>query len=119
MDTKESRKVMNVREADFWKESVAKEETLRLNWFINHGKLFVHHLNEPIKHKIADSVTDELHQTRQTYHENREYFPLKVVGEPEPPVIDPMAISQCMRPVDPDIKKIIYSVASRTMDQLG
>lgn len=107
MDTKADRKI-DMRKAQFWTESVQREEMLRLKWFAAHEELFVEHLNEPIKNKVPESIKEELHKTRQDYHLNREYFPTVRMDEPEPPLVDPLAISEVMRPVDPEVKKIIY-----------
>lgn len=109
MDTKFNRNAVNTREAHFWKDSVGKEEMLRLKWFTNHENIYVDNLVEPIKHKVPDAIKAELQKTRQDYHLNRDYIPVKRFDEPEPPVVDPMAIKEIMRPVDPEIKQIIYS----------
>lgn len=94
----------------FWKESVEKEQRLRLRWFSTHKHLFMDNINAPSTNEVTEAIKDELRKTRRDYHKNREYFPVdrKADGDVPPPLLDSRAVQEIMRPVDPQIKKIIY-----------
>lgn len=96
-------------------ESVEKENRLRLEWFRRNIDRLEASVETPNTRTVPQELKDELKKMRQTKHERKETYPVAKADDAPPPKYDERAISHIMKPVEPQVKDILYQGIYRSL----
>lgn len=99
---------MDMRKQRNWIESIEKENRLRLTWFRKNERRLEECAEKPSAREVPQELKDEVRETRQNTYRNAKKFPRIKTEDALPPAFDEDAILNVMRPIDPDIKKLLY-----------
>lgn len=89
-------------------DSVEKENRLRLEWFRRNIDRLEASVNKPNTRTVPQELKDEVKRNRQSKHETRERHPMVKVDDAPPRLYDERAIMNIMKPIDPEVKAILY-----------
>ncbi|KAK5649449.1 hypothetical protein RI129_000478 [Pyrocoelia pectoralis] len=90
-------------------DSYEKENRLRLKWFRKNEERLVAYTEKPNTQTVPQEVIDEVANKRKISYQEAERYPRIHFDDAPPPLVDPNAIYNTMKPVDPDTKKLIYT----------
>lgn len=100
---------MDVKKQKMWYDAIEKENRLRLNWFRTNKERLTAYAERPNARTVSEEFKEEVRTGRQTGFRNVEKYPIVLpddIGEAFQFDID--AILNVMKPVDPEVKKLIY-----------
>lgn len=97
------------RKARVYADCYAKEARLRLKWFRKNEDRLVAFSEKPSARTVPAQLIEKSKEERQERYQDVEKHPRMHIGEPDPPPFDPRMIKHTMKPVDPLVKKLLYS----------
>lgn len=100
---------IDARLQQIWDSNIEKENRLRLLWFKKNEKALIADCDRPLQRAVGKELLAESEESRKQLIGSSVKFPKKAFGEPEPPLVDPDAFIHVMKPIDHDVKRILYT----------
>ncbi|KAF5299348.1 hypothetical protein FQA39_LY02521 [Lamprigera yunnana] len=97
---------------NFWTDAIEVENRLRLKWFRKNEDTLVAYAEKPSSRTVPAEVLKKVADDRQKRYQGVERHGIRLIEEVIPPEIDPSAIYSTMKPIDPDIKKLLYAIGT-------
>lgn len=89
-------------------DAVEKENRLRLEWFRKNIDRLEASVDTPNTRSVPQELKDEVKRNRQIKHQTTEKHPIVRVDDAPPPKYDETAMLNLMKPIDPEVKGILY-----------
>lgn len=100
---------IDMRKQKAWIDAIEKENKLRLKWFTKNESHLEDIANRLNTRTVSDEIKNDLKASRATEFENATRHATRFVEPAPAPLIDPDAIQNIMKPVDPATRNLIYS----------
>ncbi|XP_074033958.1 protein SPMIP1 [Leptinotarsa decemlineata] len=94
-----------------WAHAIEKEAKLRLKWFRANEARLNEIANKPPSREVPEDVKNEYKKTLIESYQNVIKHPRIKTRDPDP--IDPSAFQGIMKPVDPAVRKLIYTGSNK------
>ncbi|XP_072383380.1 protein SPMIP1-like [Diabrotica undecimpunctata] len=98
-----------------WIYSIQREDKLRLRWFRKHEERLNEIANKSCSRIVPEEDKEKFAQEMIESLRNTQRFPRKKIDELEPR--EPSALHDYMKPVDPDLKKVLYGKDKDSREQ--
>ncbi|KAF5270154.1 hypothetical protein FQR65_LT03368 [Abscondita terminalis] len=98
---------------NFWTDTYEKEARLRLKWFRKNEDRLVAYSEKPFSKTVPPEILNKIAEDRKEQYQKVEKHPRPHSSDPPPPLVDPRAIFNVMKPVDPVTERLIYTGANK------
>lgn len=99
---------MDPSKIKIYTDAYEKEAHLRLKWFRKNEDRLEAYTAKPNSRTVPGEILDKIDSDRQERYQGIERYPRYPVEDVPPPLIDPNAIYNTMKPVDPTVTRLIY-----------
>ncbi|XP_018330097.1 uncharacterized protein LOC108740312 [Agrilus planipennis] len=98
------------RKQQVYADAIATEDRLRMKWFKRNEQRLVEYAEQALPKKVTEEEKEKMISDRQERYQNveRKVRPRFSEGG-EVPLIDPDAVYNVMRPVNPEVKSLLYA----------
>lgn len=99
---------VNVAKQKAFIDSVEKENRLRLEWFRRNIDRLEASVETPNTRSVPQQLKDEVRLNRQIKHKTKERHPIVIIDDAPPRKYDEKAMLNVMKPMDQEVKDILY-----------